>query len=336
MIRPSDVSAAHPQDRFRALVKQTLLGKMVLAVRRRRRRPPAPARWLASVPDPLTLPRGRRAVIIVPVGPGETDALHDTLESVRAHEPDALVVVLADGAGDVRADELERRSPGAILLRPPRPSGGPPRLSPPLGWAYGWILATLRPEVVVKLDTDALLTAPGLVEHAAATFASRPSIAMLGDCARHPDGTPGDTSYGHWVVAHERRWSPTVRRTLRAANGRGWSDDEIHGGVYALARRGLVAMERSGHLRRDPPWWTLIGEDLWFSLGTVASGYRIARTDRIATAQGCLPCHPEEALKAGLFAVHSVRRGRRGESEAELRAFFRSARRASQAAREHA
>src|SRR4051794_5609399 len=299
---------------------------MALAIRRRRMRPPIPKRWLGLTPDPLTVPRGPRAVVLVPVGPGEREALYDTLESVGEHEPAALVVVLADGAGDVTPDELERRSPGAILLRPPKPSGGPPRLSPPLGWAYRWILATLRPEVVVKLDTDALLTAPGLIEHAAATFAARPSLGMLGDTARRPDGTPGDTSYGAWVLAHERRWSPTVRRALDAARAREWAGEEVHGGVYVLARRGLAAMERSGHLRRNPPWWSLIGEDLWFSLGVVAAGYRIARTDVIVTAQGCLPCDSQQVLDDGLMAIHSVRHGRRGESEAELRAFFRAAR----------
>lgn len=332
MIRPRDVSPAHPQTRARALVKQTLLGKMALAIRRRRRRPPIPKGWLGRTPDPLTLPRGPRAVVLVPVGPGDAAALYDTLESVAEHEPAALVVVLADGAGEVHPEELERRSPGAVLLRPPRPSGGPPRLSPPLAWAYRWLLATVRPDVVVKLDTDALLTAPGLIDHAVEAFATKPSLGMLGDIARRPDGTPGDTSYGAWVLAHERRWSPTVRRALRAARERGWADDEVHGGVYVVARRALAAMERSGHLQRNPPWWTLIGEDLWFSLGVVATGYRIALTDVIATAQGCLPCETQAVLDDGLMAIHSVRRGRHGESEDELRAFFRAARRA----REHA
>jgi hypothetical protein len=332
VIRPSDVSRAHPQTRVRALVKQTLLGKVALAVRRRRMRPPRPPGWPARVPDPVTLPRGPRAVVLVPVGPGEREALYDTLESVADHEPAALVVVLADGAGDITPEELERRSPGAILLRPPEPSGGPPRLSPPLGWAYRWILASLRPEVVVKLDTDALLTAPGLIDHAIATFGARPSLGMLGDTARRPDGSPGDTSYGAWVLAHERRWSPTVRRALRAAREREWAGDEVHGGVYVLARRALAAMEGTGHLRRNPPWWSLIGEDLWFSIGVVGAGYRIARTDVIATAQGCLPCDTQQVLDDGLVAIHSVRRGHRGESEDELRAFFRAARRA----REHA
>src|SRR3954471_4325157 len=215
---------------------------MALAIRRRRMRPPIPKRWLGLTPDPLTVPRGPRAVVLVPVGPGEAEALYDTLESVAEHEPAALVVVLADGAGDVRPEELERRCPGAVLLRPPHPSGGPPRLSPPLCWAYRCILKTLRPGVVVKLDTDALLTAPGLIDHAIEAFAAKPSLGMLGNTARRQDGTPGDTSYGAWVVAHEQRWSSTVRRAVRAARRHGWSGDEVHGGVYVLSRRALVAM----------------------------------------------------------------------------------------------
>jgi hypothetical protein len=132
------------------------------------------------------------------------------------------------------------------------------------------------------------------------------------------------------VLAHERRWSPTVRSASR-----GWDGQEVHGGVYALAGRALEGMERSGHLDRNPPWWTLIGEDLWFSLGVQGAGYDVELTDVIATAQGCLPVDAQDVLDEGLMAIHSVRRGRRGENEAELRAFFRAARRQT-GAREHA
>jgi hypothetical protein len=268
--------------------------------------------------------------LLVPVGPGERASLADTLASVHAFEPAAKVVVSADGADDLAAADVEAAFPGAALLRPPRPSGGPPLLSPPIAWAYRWAVRNLRFDVLCKLDTDALLTGPGLVERAAAEFARDPGVGMLGTVAMRADGSVGDTTYSAWVLAHERRWSRSVRALDRAARGHGYAGEEAHGGVYLLSRAALEALDASGALTAQPPWWSLIGEDLWFSLGVRATGLRIgafgAPDGPIVSGQGFLPIAKERVLADGILAVHSVRRGARGEDEDELRAFFRAAR----------
>jgi hypothetical protein len=327
VIRPSDVSPEHPQGRVAAVVKQTLAGKVVLALRRRRQ---VPALWrrttrtLRNEPRPADPPPAR-ALFLVPVGPGQEDALRDTLASIRHYEPSAAAVVLADGATELHQKDF----PGATLLRAPRPSGGPPRLSPPLAWAYRWCLRHHDFDIACKIDTDALVTGRGLIERAAEAFAD-PQVGMLGSSAMQAGGVPGDTSYGSWVLAHERRWSPRVRRAANAAEANGWQGQEAHGGVYLLARSALTAMERTGHLATDPPWWSLVGEDLWFSLGVYGAGLKIAPfggpDGPTASAQGFLPVDKQDVLDNGILAVHSVRQGLRGESEEELRTFFRAAR----------
>jgi hypothetical protein len=299
----------------------------VLAVRRRRH---VPALWhetgrmLRDEARPADPPAGR-ALFVVPVGPGELEPLRDTVASIRHFEPSAAIVVLADGATELRPRDLT----GTTLLRAPRPSGGPPRLSPPLAWAYRWCLRRHRFDVLCKIDTDALLTGPGLIDRAVAAFADL-DVGMLGSSAMREGGGPGDTSYGSWVLAHERRWSPRVRRAVAAAKANGWRGEEAHGGVYLLSRHALRAMDRSGHLVTDPPWWSLIGEDLWFSLGVYGAGLRIAPfggpDGPTASAQGFLPLDKHDVLEQRILAVHSVRRGLNGESEPELRAFFRAER----------
>ena len=338
MIRPSDVSPQHPQGRVAGLVKQTLAGKAILAVRRRRRTPLLwwrTSRQLRAEP-PTEPPPPARALFFVPVGPGEWEPLSDTLESIRAYNPDAAIVVAADGASDLQREQFAERFPGVTLLRPPRPSGGPPRLSPPIAWGYRWVLRHHDFEVLCKIDTDALVTGPGLIDRALEAIAD-PSVGMLGSSAMRADGTPGDTSYSAWVIAHERRWSRPVRQVTKAAEENGWHGEEAHGGVYFLARRAIEAMDASGHLDADPPWWSLIGEDLWFSLGVRAAGLRIASFggpgEPTASAQGFLPIDKQRVLDDGILAIHSVRRGIAGEDEQELRAFFRAARQQAHAGR---
>jgi len=330
------VSAAHPQSALARVVKSTLPGKMALAAHRKRR---VPARTLETA----RLRRAERrqtvaadagadvgAVFMVPAGPGEWAPLSDTLASIRHYEPEAKVVVVADGATELTRELVEAQSPGATLLRPPWPTGGPPRLSPAFSWAMRWILKTYRFHTLVKIDSDALVTGRGLTARAGARFADDPRLGMLGSTTVRADGVPSDLTYSAWVLNHERRWSRSIRQVVRAAERNGWQGEEAHGGVYLVARRALEALEGEGWLRRQPPWWTLASEDLWYSVAVCACGLEIgsfgAPGETIASGQGFLPIPKQQVLDDGILAIHSVRRGVDGEDEQELRRFFRAVR----------
>jgi hypothetical protein len=336
VIRPSDVSTDHEMPPWPAAwVKQVVPGKIALALWRRRRRRAivGGARALLAAeggPEPATPPAHvpGRPVVLMPTGPGELRWLPDTLESVRRYAPEATVVVLADGANDLPRAVAEAQLPGVIFLRSPAISGGPPRLSPSIAWGYRWCLEHLEFDLLLKMDVDALLIGPGLFDALAAVAADRPAAGMIGTPAMRDGGLPGDTSFGRWVVGSERRWSPTVRAADDAARANGWRGEECHGGIYALTRRALEGMRASGHLDRQPPWWTLVGEDLWFSMGVAGAGLEVVSAPGrpIVSGQSRVPLSARQALDEGVLAVHSVKQGLDGESQEALRAVFRTAR----------
>ena len=322
-MRASQVSAVHGGSRARLLVKGTLAGKAAAALWRQRRIRRTPA---ADGPAPAS--RGRfRIVYVVLCGPGELDPLSDLIDSIRAWEGDAAkVLVVEDATPDVRWPEVRARHPDVDVIRARRPTGGPPRLSPPLARGFATALERFDFDVLCKLDTDALVTGPALGDRAAERFAADPRLGMLGTLGMRADGVPEDYTYDAWVLAHERRWSRTVRERIARARAGMYDGRKVHGGVYVLSRRALEAMD----LAADPPWWSQIGEDLWFSLAVCAAGFALgswgAPGEPTASASKWLPVPPAEIPERGLLAVHSVRRGPNGESEAEVRAALRAQR----------
>jgi hypothetical protein len=318
------VSPVHGASRARLLVKGTLAGKVAAALRRQRRAPLVAwrSRRLAREDGPAPVSSGRfRIVYVVLSGPGERAALGDLIDSVRVWDDDAKVLVVEDATPDVRWPQL----PADVdVIRARWPTGGPPRLSPPLARGFAAALERFEFDVLCKLDTDALVTGPRLGATAAAAFAHDPGLGMLGTFGMRADGVPEDYTYDAWVLAHERRWSRTVRDRLARARAGTYDGRKVHDGVYVVARRALEAVAANGDLDRNPPWWSQIGEDLWLSLAVCAAGFRLgswgAPGEPTASASKWLPVPVGEVGARGLLAVHSVRRGADGESEAEVRA----------------
>jgi hypothetical protein len=335
-VRRIPVAIVHGVSRPKLYLKSTLAGRAAVALRRQRRAPlqAAASRRAARRDGPPPAPAGRRrfrAVYVVTAGPGELEPLGDLVESVRAWEGDAAkVIVVDDATPDVRWPAVRARHPDVDVVRARWPTGGPPRLSPPLALGFAAALARYDWDVLCKLDTDALVTGPKLGERAAARFAADPRLGLLGTVGTGADGTPEDYSYDAWVLRHERRWSATVRDRLERARRAGYAGPKVHGGVYVASRAAVEAVAASGDLRRNPPWWSQIGEDLWFSLAVIAAGFRLgswgAPGEPTASASKWLPVPPEEVAERGLLAVHSVRRGPRGEPEAVVRATLRTQR----------
>jgi hypothetical protein len=335
-MRLPPVSDVHGMSRGRRLVKSTLAGRAAAALARTRRAPlnAAAAWWLARSDGPPPAPAGRRryrAVYVVPCGPGELEAVADTVAGVHAWEADeAKVIVVEDATTDVRWPQILARCPEVDVVRAPWPTAGPPRLSPVIARGFAAALDRYDCDVVIKLDTDALVTGPGLGERTAALFAADPRAGLIGSIGMRSDGVPEDYTYDRWVLAHERRWSRTVRELAARAEAGTYDGRKIHGGVYAISRAALEAVCAAGDLDRNPPWWTQIGEDLWITLAVCAAGFGQrswgAPGEPMAVASKWLPVPLADVASRGLLAVHSVRRGADGEPEAQVRARLRAQR----------
>jgi hypothetical protein len=337
-MRYSQIAPVHGQTPLKRVVKGTLAGQMALALYRQRHAPRRLARArLAASREGRPVAAGSparvacRAVVLIPAGPGAWPALRDTIESVLAFEgPDAKVVVLDDVTADCRAAVVRARFPAVDVIRSRWPAGGPTRLYPMLARGIRVALGRYDFEVLLKLDTDALVTGPGLTESARETFARHPRVGALGTCGVRADGVAEDYSYDAWMLAHASRWSRRVRRLAAQARNGGYRGAKVHGGVYLVSRPALDAALARGLLQWRPPWWAMLGEDTCMSLVVCAAGFELgsfgAPGEPTVSGNTCLPIDKEAVVRESKRAVHSVRRGRRGESEDELRAFFRALR----------
>src|ERR1700759_5002406 len=105
--------------------------------------------------------------LMIPVGPDqdEPDRLVDALESVRAYEPSQEIhLVVVDDCAQARRLPVDQREWASVdIVRTPLWERGTPDPYSAMvaGTLQGMVAAGRhRPELLLKLDTDALLIAP--------------------------------------------------------------------------------------------------------------------------------------------------------------------------------
>lgn len=324
-----------PWLRFR---KGTVLGNILSAGFRFRKTPLTALRSRraagaeASGPPPPVTPKAPyRGVYLVPAGPGDWQPLRDTLESILRYEGDDVqVVVVDDDSTDCRRERVRAKFPGVEVVRRRWPSGGPPNNYSVVADGVRFASERYSFDVLIKMDTDALITGSSPVAAAAELFAGEPRTGMAGTFRVRIDGAPESFEWDGWVLPHTERWSPSARSLMGRARAGGYDGAKIHGGIYAVSGRAIEAIVAAGDLGWRPPWWSQLGEDFWLSMVVLANGFRLGSLggpgESFAVASKYTPLAKEKVLSDGVLAIHSVRRGLDGEDEAAMRAFFRAAR----------
>jgi hypothetical protein len=266
-------------------------------------------------------------VVVVPAGPKDDAA--DTLRSVLCYADPELVLVI----DDTRGRGIGLADPRVVVFTPPDSPPGPfGGLWVKLAAAYRYVAEHAEFDVLLRLDTDALILGPGIAESAAGRFARDHMVGALGAYRVGPDGTDRDWApIGKMVRAElglRGMRHPAARRRVRAlvAAARGYVPGEHALGAALLLRGDMVRdWYRLGMLDYPELGDSRLGEDHLFSLLTVAAGYRIGDfggpQDPLAVRWIGLPAAPAELIAAGKLITHSVRSW--GDMrEAEIREFF--------------
>jgi hypothetical protein len=283
----------------------------------------------------------KKVAVVMPVGPHDTEAALDTLASAVYYLDRSRVIVAVDdtsGFGDFgeRAQEL---SPDIVVRpAPEEAAGGYGGLWVKIASGYQWVLDRYVPEVIVRLDTDALIIGAGIEERAAREFARSPDAGLLGSYRIGADGGARDWSEAARRLRAETglrglrapaRWAQ-LRELLQLAKANGYDPGEhALGGSYIHSRRAAANIHANGWFAVPSLASSLLGEDQIMALVTVAAGYRVADFGRpgdpMALRWKGLPSHPQDLLDGHKLVTHSVRSwGSLGE--AEIRDIFRSAR----------
>lgn len=332
----------------RAYLKRFLAGRMLAALWRKRR---APAQALQAakaersdrrhgrIPPPVARARETLAVICIPSGPGNPARLMDTIDSVLASDGgSSQILVVDDCSVTAREAVIRARYPQVDFVRTPSPSGGLPNIWPPLRAGLEHALEHYDFSMFVKLDTDAIVTGPSFSERCEAALRAAPEAGIAGSFLTRADGRPEDHTYHASVIDLEVPRDPHLARAVRLAEANGWRrGDAVQGGVSLFSHSACRALEREGWLNWPRPWHSNIAEDLATTIFVRACGLEALSIGSpedclVAVAVYGLPLSKEELADGPWVAAHSTKVGLHGESEQEMRAFFR-ARRAEWATR---
>jgi hypothetical protein len=277
-----------------------------------------------------------KLAVVMPVGPGlDVDFTSDTLDSVRHWcSPDTAVVVVDDSGAEAAGARLLERHADLLVVRPPKsPSGVRGGLLLADGAGFRRALA-LRPQVVLRLDSDAVVTGPAPEDDALAYFEAHPRVGLLGSYRISCTGVRRDFSWTARQLAAEAlpagwrdpRRALTLTRLLRRARRHGYEPGEHALGAATFLRPScLLAMDRRGWLTAESLRSSQLADDHLLGLLVRAAGFELADfapdPHPVGVAWRGLPMAPEELLEHGKKVVHSVK-NHPGTPEAELRAFF--------------
>jgi hypothetical protein len=277
----------------------------------------------------------------------------DVINSILHHEPAIDSILLVDDAPHERdlLSALGSSRPQLAVTANPRDGRGHGLwggLAAGMLHGYGWLQREVQPDLVLKLDTDALVIAP-FVERVAASLGDG-DLGMVGTFSQHCDGRPreldrwdfrvrrrripvrpfreGDQADGRLRLRHTLWGDPAIlRRRIAAARRHGYGYGEhCLGGAYAVSGRFLQRMGQHGWFDDWPAWIPLdIGEDVCIGVYVRAVGLACADANRPGEPFGVeyrdLPLPPGDLVDAGYAVVHSIK-DQDGSTEAEIRDYF--------------
>lgn len=261
--------------------------------------------------------------VVVPVGPREDPGLlTDTLDSIAVYtRPGTRVLVVNDGARPaIRGVCAAAGVPVAVMDVPGIGQGvlgGLTRCT-----TRGLRAAVGAPDVdlVLRLDTDALFTGPGLEQSARALLATDPGLGLLGSHTLLSTGARRDFGPAAFVLGEDLGsgrfrhpvWALTLRRALRAARRNGYVDGEhVLAAASVFTRECITRLDRARLLPPAGVRSSALPDDQYLGLAVRAVGLRmgdLASGDGpLALAWRGLPDSPERLLAAGKAVVHSVK-----------------------------
>ena len=215
----------------------------------------------------------KRIAVVLPVGPKDAESAFDTLASALYYLNKSLVVVAVDdtGAHTDFAKRAEQMSPNIVVLPPPpHAPGADGGLWVKLAAGYQWLLDRYEPEMILRLDADALIIGAGIEERAAQEFAKDRTTGLLGSYRVSPDGTLRDWSWaarrirveaGIRGLRHPARQA-RLRDFIALARENSYVDGEhALGGSYIHSFRAANTIYSKGWFRETSFATSKLGED---------------------------------------------------------------------------
>ena len=292
-----------------------------------------------------------RCIVLIPAGPDTVrEYLDDTIESVNHYIGHSnCTVAVIDDSRQNRFAYLWNSFPNVVVIEAidcpeAARSSTLGTLFTKQAHALKQLLRQYRFDILLRMDTDALMIGDAPHEDALKFVEERPDVGMIGAFRRRGDGSEKITAMAvkGRQLAREMRLREgfshpgrvrTLRRLVRCAEAHGYiRGDMCTGGAFFMLPGAIRAMEAQGLFDLDVLTHSRLMDDLLLALLCCAAGYRLADLpeddDVLAINWRGLPMPLEALVSRNKKIVHPVK-SEDATVEPTVRAYFRQ-RRASE------
>jgi hypothetical protein len=288
-----------------------------------------------------------RCIVLIPAGPDTVrEYLDDTIESVNhyiGHSNCTIAVI--DDSRQNRFAYLWNSFPNAVVIEAvdcpeAARSSTLGTLFTKQAHALKQLLRQYRFDILLRMDTDALMIGDAPHEDALRFVEARPDVGMIGAFKRRGDGSEKITAMavkGRQLTKEMRLRKGlrhpglvrTLRRLVRSAEGHGYvRGDMVTGGAFFMLPNAIMAMEAQGFLDLELRHSRLM-DDLLLALLCCAAGYRLADLpeddDVLAINWRGLPMPLETLVSRNKKLLHPVK-SEDASLEPTVREYFRKRR----------
>jgi hypothetical protein len=283
-------------------------------------------------------------VVVIPVGPlGPKLKLHhvlDTVDSVFTHAgPSTQVIIMDDSGEDNLGAQIQDAFPNITLLRTGKNQGYSGGLYLSLSQAFLYAHQHFDFEVIMKLDTDALMVGDRPEEDAIQFFAEHPDVGEIGTYLIGANGEVSEFSWPReqlvketsligWV--QDRKRCKVLRELVTRAEANGYEQGEhILGGACFFSQTCIDRLAEANLLAHPEVGRSILQDDHLFGLLVKSVGMHLGDFGTpehpLAVRWQGMPFSPQDALAKGKKIVHSTRFWE-DMGEDTIRGFFREKR----------
>jgi hypothetical protein len=281
-----------------------------------------------------------KLVVLVPVGglssTNTLASITDTIESVLHYTTHDRRVVIQDNSNPLHVgDKLVEQFPELTVVRAPNNFGAGGGLYKSLSLSLLHIQASYDFQVLLKMNTDAILTGYGMEDDAIEYFKEHPNAGEIGTHVK--DGTQVEAARarllyetGNFGWLMDRKRCAKLRYYLQFARGNGYEEGEhMLAGASFYSPKLMNKFVHGDFLLREEISRSKLQDHHLSALLCRAAGMELGDFQLADLPLGNAPQKasrtPEDVVKLGGKVIHSTKTWE-NQSEQEIRDFFKARR----------
>ncbi|WP_374163211.1 hypothetical protein [Arcticibacter sp. MXS-1] len=284
-------------------------------------------------------------IIVIPVGPNcKVEFIEDTINSIKYYCHCTYKILISDDSQKRTGDTIKEIFPEIDLLRHKKTHGLHGGLYITLSLAFKYVLDHYSFQLLLRMDTDALITGFNPQDEAIKLFKNSPKTGIAGVYrkSKNPVDSFGNVIDNEWLrnqivaLAFTRRLlrqpiaNYTLRKILIDAFKNGYDIGEnVFGGAYFVSELFLRKLDEAGLLPESKLAAVVLEEDHIFGILAKSIKFDLGDLESGSLPFGCawrgLPASPEVLWEQGKKIIHSTRFWQ-DLKEPEIRQFFREKR----------